>query len=54
MFTRPVGGSKLPSAVTEFELYCSKLILRIIPRISGPITFLSGFPDQSVLGTSSW
>ena len=28
----------------NFELYCSTLIRRIIPRISGPMTFLSGFP----------
>ena len=39
MFTPPVGDSRLPSAVTEFSLYCTKLILRIIPRISIPITF---------------
>ena len=35
----PLGDSKLLLAVTEFSLYfCIKLILRIIPRIIGPIT----------------
>ena len=35
----PVGDSKLLLAVTEFSLkFCIKLMLRIIPRIIGPIT----------------
>ena len=25
MFTPPVGDSRLPTDVTEFELYCSKI-----------------------------
>ena len=34
----PVGDSKLLLAVTEFPLqFCIKLMLRIIPRIIGPI-----------------
>ena len=39
MFTHPVGDSRLLLAVTEFYLYCSKLILRIIPRISAQSLF---------------
>ena len=39
LFTPPVGDSELLLAVTELELkFCTKLILRIIPRIIGPIT----------------
>ena len=38
----------------NFELYFSKLIMSIIPRISGPIIFHHVSLDQSVLGTSSW
>ena len=39
MFTPPVGDGELLLAVTELELkFCTKLILRIIPRIIGPIT----------------
>ena len=55
MFTPPVGAVGLPSAVNRI-LNCtaSKLVQRIIPRINGPITFLSSFPDQSVLGTFPW
>ena len=32
---------------------CTKLILRTIPRIIGPITVFTSFPDGSVLGPSS-
>ena len=33
--------------------FCTKLILRLIPRIISPITVFAGFPDPSVLGPSS-
>ena len=39
MFTPPVVDSKLLLALPNFDLYCSKLIVRIIPRTSIPITF---------------
>ena len=54
MFTPPVGDRRLPSAVTELTVLLQQINSKIIPRKSGPITFLSGFPDQSVRCTSSW
>ena len=39
MFTHPPVTVNCCWLLPNFELYCTKLILRIIPRISGPITF---------------
>ena len=55
MFTLPVGDSKLLLAVAEF----STVILHQInvenhSTSNWPNHCLAGFPDQSVLGPSSW
>ena len=39
MFTPPSVTVNCCWLLPNFELYCTKLILRIIPRISGPIAF---------------
>ena len=39
MFTPPSVTVNCCWLLPNFELYCTKLILRIIPRRSGPITF---------------
>ena len=54
LFTHPVGDSKLRWLLPNFHCnFCIELILRIIPRIIGPITVFAGFLDRSVLGPSS-
>ena len=52
VLTPPVGYSRPPSAVND-PTVTKQVNSENHARISAPITSLSGFPDQSVLGTSS-
>ena len=50
VYTPPSVTVDCRQLLPNSELYCSKLIPRIIPRRSGPITFLSGFPGSISAG----
>ena len=55
MFTHPVGDSKLLLAVTEFSTALMQHINSENHTSNKyPNHFSTSFPDQSVLGPSSW
>ena len=54
VFTPPVVYSSPPSAVNDPTVTKQVNSRKSCLEEVSPITYLSGFPDQSVLGTSSW
>ena len=54
MFTHPVGDSELLLTVTEFSTALHQINSENHTSNKYPNHFSTGFPDQSVLGPSSW
>ena len=54
MFTPSVGDNKLLLAVTEFWTVLQQINSENHTSNNWPNHFSTGFPDQSVLGPSSW